>query len=261
MQNTSESDLRGTSSNNSSQMETSEVGIGYPAHQSRHGFTEAQVTRRLIVAIFEQRLPPGARITEVQLADAFQVSRTVVRQSMNKLSEIGVFKKVPNLGHTIAAPSRGETRMMLDLRDRLEPAMVRDIASTRTATDLITLQNHLAQEELARATHNRSTLLRLAGEFHLKLAEISGNPYLIRFIMQLQLLSCLAVLVHAEKEQCCPPNHHRIIFDAISHGDGELAATEMSQHLIHIRDELQLDRTDPEADLENAFRWLGNPQI
>lgn len=257
MQNTSESDAQGIPGNNGQEVK----GADYPPPQSRHGFTEAEVTRRLIVAIFEQRLPPGARITETQLADAFQVSRTVVRQSMNKLSEIGVFKKVPNLGHTIAAPGREETRMMLDLRDRLEPAMARDVSHTRTVADLRTLHDHLAQEDRARAANNRPTLLRLAGEFHLKLAEISRNPYLIRFMMQLQLLSCLAVLVHAERDQCCPPHDHRAIVDAIARGDGELAATEMAHHLKHIRDELQLERTDPEADLENAFRWLGNAQI
>lgn len=229
--------------------------------QPRHGFTETEVTRRLIIAVFERRLPPGARITEVQLAGAFQVSRTVVRQSMNKLSELGVFKKVPNLGYTIAAPSRSETEMMLDLRDWLEPVMVRNIAVKRTAADLRGLQNHLEQEALARAANNNSTLLRLTGEFHLKLAEISRNRYLTRLMMQLQLLTCLAVIVHAEKDKGCPRDEHSLIVDAIAHGDGERAAAEMAHHLRHIRNELQLDRTEPEADLENAFRWLGAAQI
>ena len=236
-------------------------GFGEAGLPRRHGYTEAEITRRLIVAIFEQRLPPGARITESQLAETFHVSRTVVRQSMNKLSEIGVFKKTPNLGYTIAAPSRSEARMMLELRNMMEPQMVRALAATRTAAHLALLQEHVAQEDRARRSQERSTLVRLTGEFHLKLAELSGNPYLVRFMTQLQILTCLAILVHAESETGCPRDEHSAIVRAIAAGDGERAAMEMTHHLRHIADELQIDSEDPEPDLESAFRWLGAAEI
>lgn len=99
-------------------------------HRLKHGYASSEITRRLILAIFEQRLPPGARITESQLAEAFNVSRTVVRLSMNKLSEIGVFIKTPNIGHVIASPSRREAGMMLEMRHMIEPPMARAIGGS-----------------------------------------------------------------------------------------------------------------------------------
>ncbi|ATQ56889.1 GntR family transcriptional regulator [Paracoccus yeei] len=233
---------------------------GIPPQKRRHGYTEQEITRRLIEAIFEQRLPPGERITENQLADIFGVSRTVVRLSMSKLSEIGVFRKTPNLGYTIASPSRAEARMMLDVRKMIEPSMVRSIAVTRSAEHLQSLLDHIATEEAARSAGDRSTLVRLTGEFHLKLAEISGNVYLVHIMTQLQVLTCLAILVHAESETGCPRDEHSSIVNAIAQGDGEKAAAEMAHHLSHISEELQINTLRPEPSLESALRWLGAAQ-
>lgn len=223
----------------------------------RHGYTESEITRRLIEAIFEQRLPPGERITESQLAEIFGVSRTVVRLSMSKLSEIGVFKKTPNLGYTIASPSRAEARMMLDVRKMIEPEVVRMVARSRSENDMARLLDHIRSENTARELGDRSTLVRLSGEFHLKLAEISGNIYLVHILTQLQVLTCLAILVHAESETGCPRDEHSSMVQAIADGDGDRAAAEMNHHLKHIAEELQLGVERPEPSLESAFRWLG----
>ena len=221
-----------------------------------HGYTEMEVIRKLILAIFEQRLPPGLRITETQLSEAFDVSRTVVRLSIAKLSDIGVFKKTPNQGCTIASPSRDEVRKMLQVREMFEPAIVRSLAEARTPAHLDALHEHIAMEGEARLRHERSTLVRLSGEFHLKLAEMTGNPYLIRLMTELQVLTCLAILVHAEAETGCPRDEHSAIVAAIERGDGETASTKMLHHLKHIAADLKLDRNEPEPNLENAMLWL-----
>src|SRR6056297_947122 len=221
-----------------------------------HGFSEREVTQRLVLAIFEQRLPPGQRITESQLCEAFNVSRTVIRESMARLSEIGVFTKTPNQGCTIAAPTRADAQHMLQVRQMIEPEIARSLSARRTERDLAILKDHLAQEDAARGLRDRPTLLRLTGEFHLKLAEMDGNPYLVRLITEMQVLTCLAVLVHADAEIGCPRDEHSTIVNAIEHGDGEAAAAEMLHHLLHIREELHLDRSDPETNLENAMLWL-----
>ncbi len=224
--------------------------------ERRHGYTEAEITNRLVQAIFEQRLPPGERITENQLAKAFGVSRTVIRLSMSRLSEIGVFRKTPNLGYTIASPTRAEAQMMIDLRQMIEPEVVRSLAKTRTEQDLNLLREHIARETKARQSNDRSSLVRLVGEFHLKLAECSRNIYLIQTVTQLQVLTCLAILVHAERETGCPKDEHSAIVDAIACNDGERAAAVMMHHLQHIAEDLQLNVARDEPNLESAMLWL-----
>jgi len=234
---------------------------GESPHRLKHGYAASEITRRLILAIFEQRLPPGARITESQLAEAFNVSRTVVRLSMNKLSEIGVFIKTPNIGHVIASPSRREAGMMLEMRHMIEPPMARAIAMQCSDEHLRLLEDHIRMEAEARAHNDRARLVRLTGEFHMKLAEISGNPYLIRCMTELQVLTCLAILVHAENDLGCPRDEHSDIVKAIAKGDGDAAYAMMAHHLDHIREELQLDSQEAEPDLESAFEWLRNLDV
>ena len=237
-------------------MESGKQRIERSSTPQKRGFAEREVTRRLIQAIFEQRLPPGARITEEQLAEAFNVSRTVVRQSMNRLSEMGLFKKTPNQGCTIAAPTRQEARMMLEVRALIEPAIAQratSSASRRTSNSCARISGRKRRRVSRRIG---STLVRLTGEFHLLIAEMTGNPYLVRIMTELQVLTCLAILVHAESETGCPRDEHSVIVAAIAQRDGNLAAAEMTNHLRHIANELQLDRKGPERSLERAFRWL-----
>ena len=146
--------------------------------------------------------------------------------------------------------------MMLNVRKMIEPDMVRSIARSCSAQDRQRLADHIATEDAARQAGDRSKLIRLTGEFHLKLAEISGNVYLVNILTQLQVLTCLAILVHAESETGCPRNEHSSIVHAIAAGDGDKAAAEMLHHLTHIFEELKIDSLRPELSLESALRWL-----
>lgn len=95
---------------------------------------------------------------------------------MNKLSEMGVFKKTPNRGCIVAAPSRSEAQMMLEARLILEPPIAKTVADSWRDGDLARLEDHLAREDAARRASDRSTLVRLTGEFHLKLAQATETP-------------------------------------------------------------------------------------
>ena len=57
------------------------------------GQSEQLIRRRLLQAIFEQRMPPGARLTEESLAETFDVSRTVIRQVIARLAQDGILVK------------------------------------------------------------------------------------------------------------------------------------------------------------------------
>lgn len=223
-----------------------------PRFEKLHGKSEAEIRRRIVQAVFEQRMRPGERLTEEQLAAAFDVSRTVVRQAMARLAQDGILVKLPNVGSTVASPSRKQTRDILAARKMVEPGIVRLLAAEPSKSGLKRLRAHLAEEVNARRQGDRGTLVRLTGEFHLLLFELAGNEVLTRLMTGLQALTCLAILLHAEREDACPPDEHSNIVNAIAAGDGEAAANEMLHHLAHVERELQLDRPQPESTLA----WL-----
>lgn len=224
----------------------------------RRGYAEQAITDRLVRAIFEHRLPPGARITETQLASAFGVSRTVVRQAIAKLCELGVFIKEPNQGCSVAAPSQEQVCAMLDVRRIVEPEIARRVALRASDEDLTDLRAHLSAEAAARAAGDRPTLVRLTGEFHLKLAQITGNACLTRMMTELQILTCLAVLLHSHGELGCPRDDHGAMVAMLERRDAEGAAAEMLKHISHIEAELNLDHSGRVATIDETMQWVGS---
>lgn len=231
-------------------------GIHLALLERQRGHMADEIARRLIRAIFEHRLAPGTRITEDKLSETFKVSRTLARQATSQLCEMGILVKEPNHSCTVAHPSRDDARALIDVRRIIEPEIIKRVVQSANEADLAVLENHIEREETARASRNRPTLVRLSGEFHLKLAEIAGNPFLARFMMQLQVLTCLAVLVHAEGEIGCPRDEHSAIVRKIRDRDVNGAVTRMLSHLQHIEDDLQLDDGRPSRQIDETFQWM-----
>ncbi|MDG4889826.1 GntR family transcriptional regulator [Mesorhizobium sp. WSM4887] len=227
-----------------------------PRFQKAHGKSEAEIRRRILQAIFEMRLPPGERLTEEQLAETFDVSRTVVRQAIARLAQDGILVKMPNIGTTVAAPTRKETRDILAVRKMVEPDIVRMLAAGPVGGGLDRLHAHLAKEKAARNSDDRGTLVRLTGEFHLLLAEVAANDVLTRLMTGLQTLTCLAILLYAEQDKACPPDEHSRIVNAIAEGNGETAAREMLRHLKHVEADLKLDGEDKASNFSETMAWL-----
>ena len=223
--------------------------------EPKRGHASDEIARRLIRAIFEHRLAPGTRITEGKLSDIFGVSRTLVRQAISQLCDMQVLVKEPNQTCIVAHPSHEDTRSLLDARRIIEPEIVKRVVHSAREEDIAILSAHLIEEERARASGDRPTQIRLSGEFHLKLAEIVGNPFLTAIMMQLQVLTCLAVLVHAKGELGCMRDEHEIILHNIRVRDAAGAAAEMLGHLQHIENDLRLHDGGVRTP-EQAFLWL-----
>jgi len=206
--------------------------------------------------IFEQQMPPGARVNEEQLAAAFEVSRTVVRQAMARLVQDGILLKRPNIGTTVASPSVKETRDILAVRRMVEPEIVRMIAARPLPEHIARLRAHLDMEAQANRQAERGMAVRLTGEFHLLLAELVGNQVLVRLMTGLQALTCLAILLYAEEDEGCLVDEHGRLVKAICKGDTNAAASEMLQHLDHVEKELRLELAVKKPSVAKAMKWF-----
>ncbi len=227
-----------------------------PRFEKAHGKSEVEIRNRIVQAIFERKLHPNVQITEEQLAAAFDVSRTVVRGAIARLSQDGILVKRPNVGTTVASPTKKETRDMLAVRMMVEPEIARLCAKLEGEAHFVPISEHLEKEALARRTGDRNTLVRLTGEFHMLLAELSGNTYLARLVPGLQTLTCLAILLYAHEEEACPPDEHSRIAQAIMRRDENSAADQMLHHLKHVESDLRLARYDRESDFSETVAWL-----
>ena len=210
---------------------------------------------RILQSVLEHRLPPGTKLVEDRLAELFETSRAQVRDVLARLADEGVVATIPNRGAFIASPTADETREVFEARRLIEPALVRRFIAQRDADAVGRLRGLVAEEERARGRQDRPTMVRLAGEFHIRLAEYAGNRMLARSMRALATLTCLAIFLYdAPHATACREDEHELLLNAIVRRRPDRAAELMLEHLNHIEASLDLNAPRDEAvDLAEAL--------
>ncbi|MDQ8022802.1 MAG: GntR family transcriptional regulator [Moraxellaceae bacterium] len=214
-----------------------------------------EIFDRILLAIMEHKLPPGTQLVEERLANIFKVSRTKVREAIGRLVHDCIAINIPNRGAFVASPTPEQAREVFSARRLIEPALIRELARTVTPEQIETLRAHIKREEAARHSSNPHAIIPLTGEFHLLMAEMSGNSILARTMRELEMLTVLIIILFsAPYSDACPDDDHAQLVDAIAARDEDRAARLMLHHLQHIEHSVRLGPTDDKpVALEDIF--------
>jgi DNA-binding GntR family transcriptional regulator len=213
------------------------------------------IHQRVLTAIVEHRLPPGTKLGEERLAKVFGVSRTQIRQVIERLSHDSIVTVQPNRGAFVSSPTVEEAREVFAARRLIEPDLIRQAMRRAGRADVGRLRAHVQQESDARRANDKRAVVRLSGEFHQLIAEIAGNRFLAKTMRELEALTCLVIILYdAPNMPACPYHEHSDLVDAIESRDEERAAALMIEHLRHVEASLHFDgRGDGEIDFESIF--------
>lgn len=226
---------------------------------SRTATKPADIYQRIYEAVVEHRLMPGTKLSEERVAELFSVSRTQVRGVLQRLAVEQLVTLIPNRGAFVTTPSAEEAHDVLEVRRTLEPAIVERligrIAQGKAPGALKQLRALVKREQQAHASGDRRGSVRLSGEFHVQLAQLSGSSIMTRMMRELTPLTCLAILTfEAPTGAACPNDEHARLIDAIEAGQANAATALMVDHLHHIESSLDLsDREEVEIDLAEAL--------
>jgi len=199
------------------------------------------IYQRILGAILEHRLPPGTKLGEEKLAGVFGVSRTQVRQALARLTHDRIVTLIANRGAFVSSPTVQEAREVFEARRLIEPDLVRRVAASASAADVRRLREHVKLESAARRANDKRSIIRLSGDFHQIIADMSGNSFLARSMRELESLTCLVIILYdAPDVPSCPYDEHAGITDAIEAHDGGRAAALMLEHLEHVERSLDL---------------------
>ncbi|MCF1710703.1 GntR family transcriptional regulator [Tabrizicola sp. J26] len=217
---------------------------------------EEEIVERIFEAIIDQRLPPGTKLSEASLCEAFGVGRMRIRQSLLLLASREVVELLPNRGAFVASPSAEQAREVFEARLMIEPNVARLAAERATDNDLKTLERHLQLEHEAHRSNKRRESIRLSGHFHVLLAEIADNAVALRMVKELVTRTSLIIGIFGSPGVSnCRDEDHDEIFDAFRTRDCDAASSLMSKHLRHIQEHLELGAADESAsDLVAIFR-------
>lgn len=212
------------------------------------GAAADRVYDAIYAAVVDHRLPPGARLREEELAQTFEVSRTLVREALHRLAQDGVVMLRPNRGAQVPEPTREEGAHVFDARRVVECEVMRRLAGQLGREQQRALREIVAAEARATAAGDHREAIRLSGAFHVALARMSGNPLFVRMLEELlPTTSLLMALYKAPGEPMCVVHSHRALLAALEGTSAAAAATEMRRHLNEIERALDtpLPRTAP----------------
>ena len=123
-------------------------------------------------------LRPSQVVYEAELAQRYGVSKTPVREALNTLRQEGYIDVVPRRGYIVAPISIQDVQQILNLRIILEPAAAELAAQNATADQLRQLRRLAQRSETQRDPQS----FGVDRQFHVLVAEASGNPRLGNYI-------------------------------------------------------------------------------
>jgi len=192
---------------------------------------------RIFDAILEQRLLPGSRFTEDSLGQMFGVRRSEVRSVLTRLSHQKIIVLRVNHRPRVAVPDAEQIRQTLHARRLTETTLVRLACQRPRQEDLKLLRALVNQQRQCSELGQRGAMIRLSGEFHLRLAEMAKNAPLAHFLASLVPLTSLALAQFYEQlEDYCAWQVHMEILDALEQGDAVKAQIVLSRHLDYLED-------------------------
>jgi DNA-binding GntR family transcriptional regulator len=213
------------------------------------------IYRHIFVSIVDQRLPPGTKLNELSLCEIFDTGRRQIGQVLLRLSHDRLVTIHLNRGAYVAAPDVAEARMVFDARKVIEGEITRVVASRITREQLIPLRRNVEEEDTCRRQGRIREAIRLSGEFHILLGELSGNPILADMVRQLVARTSLVVsLYENQNTMSCWHDDHRVFLKHLEAHRVAPAVTLMRKHLAHVEESLNLDRRkDAPLDLRAIY--------
>ena len=178
------------------------------------------------------QIRPGARINELDLARRFGVSRTPLREALNRLVAEDLLSYEPNLGFERRPLDVDELVDLYELRSVVEVAAIR-VAVERAADEAIDTVR-AAWEALARQRPFTAEEEVFHDErFHEGLVALSGNREFLRTVKAINTRIHFVRLVALGRQDALEATYgeHDRILDAVQARDGEAAAPLLATHL------------------------------
>lgn len=199
-------------------------------------------------AIIEQALKPGVKLPEDSIGETFGVSRTTVRNALVRLDAEGLVDLQPNRGASVAVPTIEEAHDIFEMRQCLEREVMQRLCAMDPKPIVKALKAHLAEEN--KYLHLDTTRsIRLAGEFHILLAELTGSRILANYVNEIVSRCSLIMARFAQAHSAkCGLDEHTEIIAAIADRDAERAIARMHRHLHGVQDRALLKPDDAEKN-------------
>jgi len=186
-----------------------------------------QVYQTLLDAISDGSLPPGARITQEEIAEQMDVSRSPVLQALRLLKKDGLVQDAPGRGVLVAELDAEWIGNLYQVRGALDTLAARLAAERRAAIDPAIVANG------RKAARGKDVKAMIDADiaFHTAIYKASGNPLIFETTQfhWVHLRRVMGAVLQSAGQRDAIWDEHEAMAQAIAAGD-VARAVEMSEH-------------------------------
>jgi len=185
--------------------------------------TRSRVAAGIRADISGGKLAPGSKISERDICETYEVSRTVVRETIRQLEAEGFVTVKPNVGAVVAEMSYSDAQSLFEIRGALESLACSLFAQRGTLAQKHRLSETIKATELAMEGGSLDDVIAAKDEFYDALLDGAGNPELTATLQllhaRIQLLRRYSLSAKGRNEHSL--NEIKAISRAIIAGDAE----------------------------------------
>jgi len=195
-----------------------------------------QIQQELRRAIVTLELPPGAPLSENEVALRFGVSRQPAREAMIALAKLGLVRVVPQRGTVVVKISARQVMQVRFIREALETAIVRQACARFDPMFRASIDTILAAQRKAALDNDFTTFQEHDERFHAALAAGADAELAWQSVIDIKCHMdrvCHLTLLD-QKTVLGLIKQHETILAAIDAGDADAADRAMRHHLTEV---------------------------
>lgn len=187
-------------------------------------------------AILRQEIVPGQPLYELPLAEKLGISRTPIRAALARLEREELLRRIPNWGVIVPPVELKDIHDVFELRELLEIKALQKAFTQINPAQLkrfrINFESMLTEPKL-----QFSDVLRTDEKFHMYIAEVGGNQWIVRTlerVLQRSLIMRAISTSHTGRSQETLLEHIKLI-DSWLKGDLDAATAVLKTHILHAK--------------------------
>ncbi|WP_229665352.1 GntR family transcriptional regulator [Paracoccus acridae] len=223
-------------------MKRSSIVAGNEQRQARPPFARAtlhsQIAEELRTMIVDGKLAPGQKIPEKELCEAFDISRTPLREALKVLATEGLVELLPQRGARVSVITEAERQELFPIIAALEALAAELACRNMTDAELAELKGLHRQMVAAYDRRDNLEYARLNRKIHLSIFEAARNGALQMLYsnMELRIRNIRHTVRQSDEDWARAVQDHEKILSALEARDEGLCARVLRDHVMRTAD-------------------------
>lgn len=188
---------------------------------------------QIVELIMSGEYVEGDMLSERELSEKLDISRTPIREALKRLSEGDLVEHIKNRGAVVSSISTQRLMEQFVIRELFEEYAIKKIFEDQLDLDLEYLEENIRETEEAMESGDFKAYFLKEREFHFELLRAIGNQEMLDFVNRITEVQSLVMLykkVRVKNPGTDTVKEHRLILQALKTKDKEGALQAIREH-------------------------------